>query len=209
MKKLGIICLVLVIALGTVGVAFGWNQSLAITGKVSTGTWVARFNQSQSNDTGTLDDPSNQGGWTMTGSSGSYVLAWPVPPGTRANKKKCVTTAGLSTTTTANDTMTMSITTTNGFVDYYPSTGVEIYNQSSVPVKVKTVTITKTSALDPSFSKLTVTPLDALIEANHTRIDPGRGVLGSLYCTVLTSGAPNGLAYSIKVVISFSPFNAP
>jgi hypothetical protein len=44
MKKLGIICLTLVVALGLMGVGYAqWQQTLTVTGSVSTGTFDTQF----------------------------------------------------------------------------------------------------------------------------------------------------------------------
>jgi predicted ribosomally synthesized peptide with SipW-like signal peptide len=44
MKKLGLICLVLVIAIGSIGIAYAkWSQNLTINGSVATGTYDTQF----------------------------------------------------------------------------------------------------------------------------------------------------------------------
>jgi hypothetical protein len=62
MKKLGLICLVILIAIGSVGIVYAkWSQNLALNGTVATGTFDVIFNS--------FAAPSGQNGSTFSATS--------------------------------------------------------------------------------------------------------------------------------------------
>jgi len=70
MKNLGLICLILIVALGITGVGYGgWSQTLTINSLAGTGSYKVLFQQALTNDddaTGNLLDPTSQGSWNWT-----------------------------------------------------------------------------------------------------------------------------------------------
>jgi nitrogen fixation protein FixH len=64
MKKLGLICLVFLVALTIMGAAYAvWTQNLSVTGTVSTGTYIVTVAQ---NDTATAANDSGPIGLSGT-----------------------------------------------------------------------------------------------------------------------------------------------
>ncbi|GAI88098.1 unnamed protein product, partial [marine sediment metagenome] len=61
MKKLGLLCLTLVLALGTLGVGYAmWSDTLTITGDVNTGEFIVVFDSQYDNDDSQQLDPSEE-----------------------------------------------------------------------------------------------------------------------------------------------------
>ncbi len=127
-KKVGLIVLVVVLALGALGVGYAaWSQSLNVTANVNTGTFGAKFASAVSNDDGTpgnILDPSSAGSW-----SGGV---W--DSGTRASTNVGNTTVAITTTTVTGDTLTVTIN--NAYPGYFGSVAVQVANTGSVPIKV-------------------------------------------------------------------------
>jgi len=65
MKKIGLICLALVMALGGLGVGYAmWSDTLTITGNVNTGEVVVEFTSQYDNDDSHQLDPKEAGSWS-------------------------------------------------------------------------------------------------------------------------------------------------
>ena len=132
MKKIGTLCLALVLALGTLGVGYAmWSETLTIDGTVYTGTVDVEFSQ-YSNDEGPdgyaggdvysgIFDPKVPGTWDPSDQTwgGDIEL-----------KNVGSTDCDLET---AN---TLTVTVNNGYPCYFGSVLFDIHNVGTVPVKV-------------------------------------------------------------------------
>lgn len=128
MKKVGILILSLIVALGVIGVGYSaWSQTLTMNASVGSGTFGCKFENAVSNDAGTANDPSNAGSWTF----GTPPYTW---AGTNLSQNVGVTTGVISTVTKTSDTLTITIT--NAYPGYYGSVACDVLNTGSVPIKV-------------------------------------------------------------------------
>jgi predicted ribosomally synthesized peptide with SipW-like signal peptide len=199
MKKLGLICLVLCVALASLSVAYAsWSQNLTVNGKVSTGTFDVQFQQAVSNDGTRLSDPTVQGSWSWTGGT----LAATNWTGARATDKASTTVSGAGSGT-------LTITISSAYVGYWSSVGCTLKNTGSIPIKVDTVTYTVTPPAGRSASDVSVYFSDALVAASHTQIDVS-GVnsekLGAIY--VRWNSVPTiSSTYTLNVTITATQWN--
>ena len=200
MKKIGLLCLALVLALGALGVGFAaWSETLIINGTVNTGTVDAKFTKAVSNDAGTQLDPDVQGTWALDGAGD---LVW---TGTRYDKDVA------STSVSGEGTKTLTITIDNAYPCYWGSVGFTIDNMGTIPLKVDTVVIEKTGpAGDPDANGLTVVPTGALIDTLHTLIepmgDPGDEVVGDIHFHLDDTAVENAI-YEVTVTITVTQWN--
>ena len=129
MKKIGLLCLVLILALGAMGTGLAfWTDTLTLNGTVATGDLDVSFINGYSNDEG--NDPGLSGGH----GDGTYN------PDTGYDAASC--TVAIVNAKTA----TMSID--NGYPSYAPLTSFDIHNTGTIPAKVSGF-ILKDSLGDP------------------------------------------------------------
>jgi hypothetical protein len=141
MKKIGLIAIVVVLALGIIGVGYAaWSQSITVSGTANVGSFGVKFENAASNDAGTANDPSSAGAWTFSG-TGVPPYTW---SGTNLSQNVASTTGVITSVTKTNDTLT--ITLTNAYPGYYGSIAADVLNTGSVPVKMTVVQ----SAVTPS-----------------------------------------------------------
>ena len=141
MKKFGILCLALVMALGALGVGYAaWTDTVFITGTVSTGEACVEFvPRLASSDPCT--NPANPGdpNWVSldetAGPCFSGGLTYPIEP-----KDVACTTV----TKTADDTVEVVIT--NGYPCYAVEVTLHAENCGTVPMIAKAVVLTYTDA---------------------------------------------------------------
>lgn len=196
MKELGLICLVLLAALGITGVGYGaWSQTLNINSPVVTGSYNVLFRQAVTNDDGSagnIRDPISQGSWNWT--SGTLDAAkWTT--GTRSANNKAVTTVS----GTGTDILTINMNST--YVGYWSSVGCTIKNLGSIPIKINTVTTTVTPPAGRTAGDITVYYSNALVQASHIQINPGDEVLGAIY--IQWNAVPNiSSNYGLTVTIN-------
>jgi hypothetical protein len=193
MKKLGLIILVFLVALGSLGVAYSrWSRTLTTTENVSTGTFGCQFQQAISNDDGNpgnVLDPSAQGSWSWT--SGTLTASnW---SGSRSSGNIA------STTVSGAITQTLTIKMSTTYVGYWSSIGCTIKNTGTVPMKVSTVTATVTPPTGRSASDVSVSFTGALVA--NTQIAAGSEVLGAIYI-VWNSVPSTSSTYGLTVTIS-------
>ncbi len=151
MKKIGILAIVLIFALGSLGVGYAmWSDTLTITGDVNTGSVQVAFTSQYDNDIND-DDPMEEGIWTVPGYP--TVPTW---DGDRYGKDVASTT---STFVQGGEGHTARIIITNGYPSYWGSTIWDISNIGSVPVKLWSVTLVGLSK-DGSPTWTGSTPLD-------------------------------------------------
>ncbi len=137
MKKIGLLVMALVLAMGMLGVGYAmWSETLTIDGTVHTGTVDVEFSQYSNDDgehgytTGNVSagnlDPKVPGTWTPTADPTSNPPGW---TGDREVKNVASTNCGLSENT-------LTITVDNGYPCYFGSVLFDIENVGTIPVKV-------------------------------------------------------------------------
>jgi len=133
MKKIGLLSLALVLALGTLGVAYAmWFDTLEIDGTISTGSLEIIFASQYDNDPATgADDPCEAGSWNI--SSGT-----PVWDGGRYTKDYA------SIASTFEDEFA-TISVNNAYPSYWGSVIWDVKNVGLIPVKFWSVNLTELS----------------------------------------------------------------
>lgn len=163
MKKLVLICLALVIALGGLGVAYAmWSDTVTINTTVQTGSVNVELVSQKSNDPGPHGTATG-GGW-FTGSldpaGGHQYMGdgyWsgignPLDPtgwtwvGTRYAKN--VASANCDFTA---DTLTFTID--NGYPCYGPDVAFGVQNKGTIPVKILSIKLTSVTTPNGTFAK--------------------------------------------------------
>ncbi|HEY90743.1 MAG TPA: hypothetical protein G4O07_02820 [Dehalococcoidia bacterium] len=141
MKKVGILSLAIVLALGTVGVGYAmWDKTLAVEAVVLTGEVNAEFVDAFTDDDGfpndeNIDPLDNGSGdeynhWGPE-SSNDPLASQPLPP--RGPKDVGRSFAEITGPDTAQ------VVIENGYPCYYSTAYFVIHNSGSIPVKVQTV----------------------------------------------------------------------
>jgi hypothetical protein len=191
MKKLGIVCLALLGALGFTGVAYGaWSDTLNITATAVTGTFDVRFGQAESNDPGTEADPAGAGAWSFDGTN----LTWSGP-----------VTADKASTEVNPGVLTLDINITDAYVGYASSVGCTLVNSGSVPVKVDEVRYQLSLPQDRDASDVEISFSGALLAGSY--IDVGRQAAGAV--NIRWNGVPVlSSTYFLTVSITVSQWNA-
>ncbi len=136
MKKIGILALALVMALGALGIGYAhWTDTLEIEGDINTGWVDVNFHSQIDNDLDS-NDPNEEGNWVFPSSGG--------PPwwdGTRENKDVAKTSSTFSTwvgpwssSNVTGNTAEMIIT--DGYPSYWGSVIWDIQNNGNIPVEL-------------------------------------------------------------------------
>ncbi len=155
MKKIGILALALVMALGALGIGYAhWTETLNIKGTLTTGYIDVNFMSQYDNDDSNQIDPTEAGEWDFTGDA-------PVWSGDRLVPEKDV--ASTSSTYTAWDQQAAptnptgnfaTILVANGYPSYWGSVAWDIKNHGNVPVELWTVTLVSVeTAIPPAIAK--------------------------------------------------------
>lgn len=203
MKKLGLICVTLVVALGLMGVGYGaWGETLSVNGKVSTGTWsLGKISDSWSNDAGTLNDPLPTGNWAWSGTP--LTPSW---TGRDSNDRRANTTCTETTTI-------ISITLDdygNINKNYYPSIACRLANDGSIPVKVSNVQVTSTTLPAGNGWSMTVPTTtgaydNALNVSKNIAIPVNSdNTPGEIRFTIPRTNLVNNAVYTIAVTVTFA-----
>lgn len=153
MKKIGILCLALVLALGTMGVGYAkWTDSVRIDGTVETGDSNAQFRQAVSNDDGNVcpkfcidgywldnvDIGDGGGDPTACQEMGEFVA--------RTDNVAKTTVTGAcgagnegAAVSSRDLYKELTVTITNAYPCYYATVFFNIFNTGTVPEKVKII----------------------------------------------------------------------
>jgi len=133
MKKIGLLCLALVLALGTLGVGYAmWSDTLTIDGIINTGKVDVIFASQYDNDaTAGQHDPKEAGSWDVSGDT-------PVWTGDRYTKDVA------NTGSTYSD-KSATITVNQAYPCYWGSVIWDVKNIGTIPVKLYSVTLTELS----------------------------------------------------------------
>jgi hypothetical protein len=123
MKKIGLLSLALVLALGSLGIGYAhWSETLQIKGTIATGDIDPKFSEAESNDgTGELD-PQERGSWCV-GATNTWT-------GERYTKDTGLTDTDIPS---AQDHRQVTITCTNAYPSYWASVVFKIVNEGTVP----------------------------------------------------------------------------
>jgi predicted ribosomally synthesized peptide with SipW-like signal peptide len=144
-KKIGLIGLALLLALGALGVTFaGWTDTVTVTGTVETGEvcvqWYTENNTDICNPMGTPANDYTIGNmdWNLnvtaiTGDADGYPAKF-----RRYQEDKNVA----CTTVTGLDTDTLLVTVDNAYPLYAQDIEIEWINCGTIPVKIQDITIT-------------------------------------------------------------------
>jgi hypothetical protein len=166
MKKIGLLCLATVLALGAMGVGLAkWSETLTIVGVVNTGEVDVQFSAQQSNDpsillTGVASlDPSEFGQWDF----GPLVpdinqnLPW-IWNGARYDKDVASIDCTLEEIANPDDPSDggwnlLTVTVTNGYPCYFGNIAFSIDNIGTIPVKIDALLLVEVNgmAIDPGI----------------------------------------------------------
>jgi hypothetical protein len=144
MKKIGLFSLVLIFALGGLGIGYAhWTETLHIEGDINTGYIDVNFMSQYDNDADDADDPSGPGNWFLPLPG---VASPPFWDGPRVQKDVGETTSTFSTWDQQQIPGNISgnyaeIIITNGYPSYWGSVMWDIENAGNVPVGLWTVTL--------------------------------------------------------------------
>ncbi len=204
MKKLALISLISVIALGSVGIGYGrWSQTIQTTDTVNTGTFAIQFQQAVTNDDSTTNnmiDPTNQGSWSWT--SGALASSgWSGSRRTDGNNDASTTIVG------GVGTATLSIAMVGTYPGYWSSVGCTLKNTGTIPIKVNTVTNSVTAPSGGSSSDVSISFSDALVQSSHTLINPNAEVLGAVYIHWNTVPSTDARTYTLTVTVNAMQWN--
>ncbi len=148
MKKIGLLCLALVLALGTLGVAYAmWYDTLTIDGTISTGSLEIIFASQYDNDPATgANDPCEAGYWDISDQTPEWI-------GERYGKDY----ASIASTFedyvggTELDGDYATVTLNNAYPCYWGSVIWDIKNVGLIPVKFWSANLTELSKGDTEW----------------------------------------------------------
>jgi hypothetical protein len=145
-KKIGLLSLALVLALGTLGVSYAmWYDDLYISGNVNTGYVDVDFHSQYDNDSQGMNDPSEPGYWDFTTTPGSPSWEGARHDKDVANLASTWDQDSLINEDPAADLDKATITINNGYPCYYGSVAWDIVNNGLIPVYLYSVTLTELS----------------------------------------------------------------
>lgn len=200
--KTGIVCLALLLALGTMGVGYAhWSDTVTISGTAETGEFNDCFGWVVSNDDGVPDgviDPGDNG-------LDPYEPQTAGSPCGREDMDVASTTALLE-----EDPHYMTVTLTHAYPCYYPTLFYSLKNDGTIPSQIVSITVDEevgdhitTPDIPDNIPELFVTVTGIYIGQN---IDPGEEVTGDLEIHV-TLDAEECHTYAIRVTIITIPWN--
>jgi predicted ribosomally synthesized peptide with SipW-like signal peptide len=188
MKKLGLLALALVLALGVLGVGFAlWSQQLTITGTVNTGELKVGIV-----DTGTNDPPPN-------GIDSGSVLEGPIDEGYDKNVGAIESINGQPKFEKEGIQYYHDVTyeITNAYPCYTGTGFFQVTNGGTIPVKLETITVTgATPEVTYTFTGLT----------EGQQIEPCETVFGEIHFHVEQIAAEN-TNYTITIELDFWQWN--
>ncbi len=212
MKKLGLITLVILVAFGSLGVAYSrWTRTLTATANVTSGTFNPQFGTAVSDDDGTSNnaiDPTAAGTYSGT--------AWTVNRTTTAQDVG-KTTAVITTVTNTNDTLTITLgdSTHPAYPGYFATVYCNVLNNGNVPITVSAaLPASSVQSGGGATTDIGVT-LSGVLTGNASL---AAGASASGYITVgignITGGGTTdppigGGTYKVTVTLTAKQFNAP
>lgn len=177
MKKIGLICLAVVLALGVLGVGFAhWSQTIEIETTVETGSVNVEIVSQKSNDPGPHAVPGGdyyagsldpEGGHQWLGDGTWYNLFVPNSPPNDPSNWNWVGTlydknvASCDCTFTAD---TLTITIDNVYPSYGPDVAFAVQNKGTIPVKISSIKLTSVTTPTGTYPK----DIDVDVNVNET-----------------------------------------
>lgn len=189
-KKIGLLCLALVLAMGALGVGFAmWSDTIYIKGIVQTGTVDVQFSNQRSNDSFTTPpdlstgDPALPGSWTHADLDTPMTWTWAGDVNMPASKEVGSIDCTITTDCATNDTL--NVTIADGYPSYFGGIGFTIDNMGTVPVKVDTIQLT-------SIGGVAITPVNLTagtyyyVDHETKTVDTSLDVNNDDYCIVIS-----------------------
>jgi hypothetical protein len=139
MKKIGLLCLALVLALGTLGIGYAhWMDTIYIEGKVHTGLLCMEFTSCNMADEIPPTNPGGDAG--VPAYLADYTcrngFAGPAPEFWRLDKN-----VGWGTQNISADGKTLTVTLNNAYPCYFNSLSFYVHNCGTIPLKIDHVVI--------------------------------------------------------------------
>lgn len=188
MKKVGFICLALVLALGSIGVAYAmWDKTLYIDTTVNTGEVDAEFVMAFTDDDGVVNNPDkdagDDGGGTLYDhwgpeSSNDPMAAGPNPPRYEKDVGKCWAEID------AVDPQILHFYVENGYPCYWNTLWFDILNTGTVPVNIEGLDIMPVGNWDRDGDGADDITVGWSGLADGMQIDPGLTAQGDIHIHV-------------------------
>lgn len=170
MKRIGILALAVVLALGLVGAGFAyWNETLTIEGDIGTGEVDVEFLVDPAYEYSGLAYKYYDGSWDKAGGNdpdwfhgsqgpdyGTNTLGGPVGTTARVDKDVAITTYNPVDTDSDGDADKIEVTLENAYPGYVSGITYRIHNNGTIPVKWKIIVDTA----DPELFVCTIDPAE-------------------------------------------------
>lgn len=151
MRKIGLLALALVLALGTLGVGYAmWDKTIYIDTTVNTGEVNAEFVNAFTDDDGVVDDASKDAGDDGGGTDYDYwgPFSSDDPSEGGPNPARYNKDVGMCYVTTDEDPQILHFYVENGYPCYWNTLWFEIMNTGTVPVNIEGLTVTPKGDMD-------------------------------------------------------------
>jgi len=213
MRKVGLLILALVIALGTLGVGYAkWSDTVTINANIESGNVCIKFDGA-----GTNVDPctSNNLDYTMIFDGEYWIVA---SPDTQIDEDLEPKNVGCTTTSLSADGKTLTVTLNNVYPGYLADMELHIRNCGTIPVKIEGFTYTAVSSScgddfcisGADYDWKTPGPCQLLVKyANDeeaTQIHPGRFTTSS-FLILVDQSAKQGCTYTFTIEIDAAQWN--
>ncbi len=145
MKKFGILCLALVIALGTLGVGYAaWTDTIFIDGTVNTGSVVLGFDPGRIDEVGGCPDK-NFDTWDYNGHSVSCPPGYSFGGVANAPENKCVADVTFNPIDEDGDGYydILEVTITDAYPYFVADISFWVCNYGTIPLKIEAPVITQ------------------------------------------------------------------
>jgi hypothetical protein len=215
MRKVGLLILALVIALGTLGVGYAkWSDTVIINGTIESGNVCIKFDGS-----GTNVDPCATGYLDYTvvkDKDGNWVVADPIDQDLIYNLEP--KNVGCTTKTLSDDGKTLTVTLTNVYPGYLADLELHLRNCGTIPVKIEGFTYTAVSSTcgdsfcisGADYDWKTPGPCQLLVKyANDNQavqIHPGEYTTSS-FLVLVDQSAKQGCTYTFTININAAQWN--
>lgn len=137
MKRIVLLCVAMVLALGTLGTGYAmWKDSVTVTTVVHTGTVSVQLTDQWSNDPGPIGIPGNHDSYYANSLDPKEPGIWDGATKTWSTNRWTKNVAKTECLISTIDPKTMTITITNGYPSYWGSVLVQVKNTGSIPVKL-------------------------------------------------------------------------
>ncbi|MBA7566769.1 hypothetical protein ES708_08465 [subsurface metagenome] len=148
MKKFGILCLALVIALGTLGVGYAaWTDTIYIDGTVNTGEVCLSIQPGTFEEVGGCPDK-EWSGWVYDGFSDSCPDGYHFGSISVVPEGKCVASVTFNPILDADDNITtLEVTIHDAYPHFVADISFYVCNCGTIPIKIKAPVITQSPYL--------------------------------------------------------------